>query len=74
MSCRGRSNEQVNDEPKRVYRAGESWYENPGSHHRVSRNASATEPAKLLAVIVADTDDKTLTTPAVVVSRTLQGG
>ena len=21
---------QVNDEPKRVYRAGESWYENPG--------------------------------------------
>ncbi len=55
---------QVNDEPKRVYRAGESWYENPGSHHRVSRNASATEPAKLLAVIVADTGDEALTTPA----------
>lgn len=55
---------QVNDEPKRVYRAGESWYENPGSHHRVSRNASATEPAKLLAVFVADTDDRALTTPA----------
>ena len=54
---------QVNDEPKRVYRAGESWYENPGSHHRVSRNASATEPAKLLAVFVVDTDEKTLTTP-----------
>jgi quercetin dioxygenase-like cupin family protein len=54
---------QVNDEPKRVYRAGESWYENPGSHHRVSRNASATEPAKLLAVFVADTGDKALTTP-----------
>ena len=44
-------------------RAGESWYENPGSHHRVSRNASATEPAKLLAVFVVDTDEKTLTTP-----------
>ena len=55
---------QVNDEPKRVYRAGESWYETPGSHHRVSRNASTTEPAKLLAVFVADTDDKALTTPA----------
>jgi hypothetical protein len=27
---------QVNDEPKRVYRAGESWYETPGSIHRVS--------------------------------------
>lgn len=55
---------QVNDEPKRVYRAGESWYENPGSSHNVSRNASATEPAKLLAVFVADTGDKALTTPA----------
>jgi quercetin dioxygenase-like cupin family protein len=54
---------QVNDEPKRVYRAGESWYENPGAIHRVSRNASKTEPAKLLAVFVVDTDDKVLTTP-----------
>ena len=54
----------MNDEPKRVYRAGESWYETPGSIHRVSRNASTTAPAKLLAVIVIDTDDKkNLTTP-----------
>jgi hypothetical protein len=29
----------------------------------VSRNASTTAPAKLLAVIVVDTDDKNLTTP-----------
>jgi quercetin dioxygenase-like cupin family protein len=55
---------QVNDEPRRVYCAGESWYETPGSSHRVSRNASPTEPARLLAVFVVDTDDKTLTTPA----------
>src|SRR5712671_6535259 len=55
---------QVNDQPKRVYHAGESWYETPGSSHRVSRNASVTEPAKLLAVFVVDTEDKTLTTPA----------
>ena len=54
---------QVNDEPKRFYRAGESWYETPGAHHAVSRNASATEPAKLLAVFVVDTDDKILTIP-----------
>jgi quercetin dioxygenase-like cupin family protein len=54
---------QVNDEPKRVYRAGESWYENPGSIHRVSRNVSQTEPAKLLAVFVVDTGDKALTIP-----------
>ena len=54
---------QVNDGPKRVYRAGESFFEEPGSLHRVSRNASKTEPAKLLAVFVVDTNDKPLTTP-----------
>jgi quercetin dioxygenase-like cupin family protein len=53
---------QVNDEPARVYRAGESFYETPGSRHPVSRNASKTEPAKLLAVFVVDTKDKPLTT------------
>jgi len=53
----------VNDGPKRIYRAGECWYEAPGARHAVSRNASATEPAKLLAVFVVDTDDKVLTTP-----------
>src|SRR4029450_7044781 len=59
----GEIESQVNDGPKRVYRAGESWYETPASIHRVSRNASKTEPAKLLAVFVVDTDDKNLTTP-----------
>jgi quercetin dioxygenase-like cupin family protein len=59
----GEVESQVNDGPKRVYRAGESWYETPGSHHLVSRNASRTEPAKLLAIVVIDTDDKPLTTP-----------
>jgi quercetin dioxygenase-like cupin family protein len=59
----GEIESQVNDGPKRVYRAGESWYETPGSVHRVSRNASTTVPAKLLAVLVVDTDDKNLTTP-----------
>ena len=59
----GEIESQVNEESKRVYRAGESWYETPGSIHRVSRNASKTEPAKLLAVFVVDADDKNLTTP-----------
>jgi quercetin dioxygenase-like cupin family protein len=54
---------QVNDGPKRVYHAGESFFEEPGGVHRVSRNASRTKPAKLLAVFVVDTDDKALTTP-----------
>ena len=59
----GQIESQVNDEPKRVYRAGESWYETPGSRHQVSRNASKTEPAKLLAIFVVDSGDKPLVTP-----------
>ena len=59
----GEIESQVDDGPKRVYHAGESWYETPGSIHRVSRNASKTEPAQLLAVFVIDTEDKKLTTP-----------
>ena len=54
---------QVNDEPVKVYHAGENWFETPGSHHRVSENASATEPARLLAVFVVDEGDHPLTTP-----------
>jgi quercetin dioxygenase-like cupin family protein len=53
----------VNDGDTRIYRAGESWSEAPGATHSISRNASKTEPAKLLAVFVVDTDDKVLTTP-----------
>jgi quercetin dioxygenase-like cupin family protein len=59
----GEIESQVNDGPKRVYRAGESFYEPPGSRHPVSRNASKTKPAKLLAVFVVDTGDTELTTP-----------
>ena len=40
--------------PVKVYKAGESLFEAPGSSHLVSENASATEPASLLAVFVAD--------------------
>jgi quercetin dioxygenase-like cupin family protein len=58
----GEIESQVNDGPRRVYRAGESFYETPGSRHPVSRNASKTKPARLLAVFVVDTDEKELTT------------
>jgi quercetin dioxygenase-like cupin family protein len=55
---------QVDSEPARVYRTGEAWFENPGAHHRVSANASDTEPARLLAVFVVDAADaQQLTTP-----------
>ena len=48
---------QVNNGPVTVYRAGESFAEMPGDHHGVSANASDTEPAKLLAVFVVDTNE-----------------
>ena len=53
----------VNDGETRIYRAGESWCERPGTIHSISRNASKTKPAKLLAVFVLDTHDDPLTTP-----------
>lgn len=58
----GEIESKVNDGKSRIYRAGESWSEPPGASHPISRNASKTKPAKLLAVFVVDTDDKNLTT------------
>ena len=54
---------QVNDGPVTTYSAGQNFSEFPGDRHRVSANASATEPARLLAVFVVDTKDTVLTTP-----------
>jgi quercetin dioxygenase-like cupin family protein len=51
---------QVNDGPVTVYHAGQNFAEMPGDHHSVSANASDTEPAKLLAVFVVDTDETNL--------------
>src|SRR6476646_3561570 len=59
----GEIESKVNDGPARIYGAGESWYEEPGATHTISRNASNTRPAKLLAVFVVDTGDKRLVTP-----------
>jgi len=53
----------VDDEKVRIYRAGESWSERPGALHSVSRNVSETEPARLLAVFVVDSDDTELVKP-----------
>lgn len=54
---------QVNDGPMITYRAGENWSENPGDRHLVSANASATEPARLLAVFIVDTGEKEIVVP-----------
>jgi quercetin dioxygenase-like cupin family protein len=53
----------VNDAPERTYQAGESWTEQPGDHHELSQNASATAPAKLLAIFVVDTSDREIVIP-----------
>jgi quercetin dioxygenase-like cupin family protein len=59
----GEIRSQVNDEPVRVYQPGETWFEKPGSYHRVSENASDTKPARLLAVLIVDAADKQLVIP-----------
>ena len=52
----------VDDGAPRVFKAGESWTEEPGAHHGVSENASKTDPASLLAIFVVDSNEKELTT------------
>ena len=54
---------QVDNAPAHIYTAGQSFYEAPGALHQISRNASKTAPAKLLAVFVVDRGDAPLTTP-----------
>jgi quercetin dioxygenase-like cupin family protein len=59
----GEIRSKVGEEPERTYTAGQMFLETPGQLHSVSRNASATRPAKLLAVLLAE-KGKPLTTPA----------
>jgi len=47
---------------ERTYTAGQMFYEQPGATHEVSKNASQTQPARLLAMIFAK-KGSTLTTP-----------
>ena len=43
----------VGDGPEQIFHAGDAWWEPPGAIHRVSRNASSAEPARLLAIYIA---------------------
>jgi quercetin dioxygenase-like cupin family protein len=54
----------VDDAAPKVYRTGESWYEDPGARHQVTRNASKDKPATLLAVFVLDEGEQKLVLPA----------
>ena len=59
----GEIRSKVGDEPEKTYAVGQMFLETPGQLHAVSRNASTTRPAKLLAVLLAE-KGKQLTTPA----------
>jgi quercetin dioxygenase-like cupin family protein len=51
---------QVKGEQPKTYKVGEYWYEAAGSEHLISKNASATQPAKLLVFMVLAPDEKVL--------------
>jgi quercetin dioxygenase-like cupin family protein len=47
---------QVDGQPPKTLTAGQTFYETPGDIHRVSANASKSEPAKILVFMVKDKD------------------
>ncbi len=51
----------INDEPAKIYKAGETFYEPTGSLHRVARNPSGKTRTRLLAVILHARSDKEVT-------------
>ena len=59
----GEIRSKVGDDPEKTYTVGQMFLETPNQLHAVSRNASTTKPAKLLAVLLAE-KGKQLTTPA----------
>ena len=51
---KGEIRSQLGGGPVEIFKVGQSFFEPPGATHLVSANASATEPAELIAVFVAD--------------------
>jgi quercetin dioxygenase-like cupin family protein len=47
----------LDDEPTRTCREGDSWCEEPSTHHLLAENNSTTEPAKMLAVFISNPGD-----------------
>ncbi|MGO9607658.1 MAG: cupin domain-containing protein [Candidatus Binataceae bacterium] len=48
----------LDDQPQQTYSKGQMWSELPHQHHMVSKNASATAPAKLLVFFIIPHDAK----------------
>jgi quercetin dioxygenase-like cupin family protein len=43
----------LDDGPTQTFTKGQMWTEQPDDHHMISKNASSTEPAKLLVIMIA---------------------
>ena len=54
----------IDDEPVKIYKAGETFYEPSGSVHRVAQNPSSKGETRLLAVVLHSRDVKQATVPA----------
>ena len=53
----------IDDQPARVLKAGETFYEPSGCLHRVAKNPAATGKTRVLAVILHPRDAKQVTIP-----------
>jgi quercetin dioxygenase-like cupin family protein len=53
----------IDDQPSKVFKAGETFYEPTGCLHRVTKNPSAKGKTRVLAVILHPRDAKQVTIP-----------
>jgi quercetin dioxygenase-like cupin family protein len=53
----------INDQPAKVLKAGETFYEPTGCVHRVTKNASSQNRTRVLAVILHPRDAKQIAIP-----------
>lgn len=60
---KGALRSQMEGSPAVTYTQGQTWFEAPGAIHAFAENASATEPAELLAIFVAEDGCGPLTIP-----------
>jgi quercetin dioxygenase-like cupin family protein len=53
----------IDDQPAKVFKAGETFYEPAGCLHRVAKNPAAKGKTRVVAVILHPSDAKQVTTP-----------
>ena len=53
----------IDDQPTKVFKAGETFYEPTGCLHRVSKNPSASGNTRLIAVVLHPRDAKEIAIP-----------